>query len=223
MGSNAQPRSNGDAVTWIVEDGVNNNRAEFLPVTDVMRQVARAISTLDELYHFCTCDEQMPMQELASATSAGALLTQAIENAHTTQNVRRLACSAVREIHQRGFNEAQFLQFSFRDEPRGELFDGDEAWDELKELAKLQGERVDRSINSVFIFIEELQNAFARFSLGYSTRDGTEEPPRNTKKTDSVTVIPYTGRNTGVLVRPEFVVEPRVPSAKVTAQAGGAG
>ena len=214
MGTKAQPRLNGDAVTCSIEKGINDKSAEFLPVTDVMRQIARAITTLDELHHVCTFDDPVPMQELATATSAGALLTQAIEKTRTAQDVQKLARLAARAILQRGFSEPLFLQFCFRDEPHGEALNASEVWDELKDLAKLQGERIDGGFNKVSCFVGELQNAFTELSSDRSTYGEIEGFPRMSKESSRVTVIPYTGRNTGISVRPTFVIKPRVPVAK---------
>ena len=212
MGSTPQPRIRGDAVTWLVEEGVKSQRAEFLPLTDVMRQVARAIMTLDEVYQKRTSEEPVLMQELASATSAGALLTRAIE---TTHDIRQLAGFATQEIFQHGFDETQFLQLIFRDEPRSEALNVADTWDEIKELAELQGNRVGDTPNKVLIFMQELQAAFAEFSEVHGMGFHNAEYSRGSIiNSTSVTVITITGTNAGIPVPPEFIVKPSVPQAR---------
>jgi len=208
MGSKAQAPLNGDAVTTLVEEGVANNRAEFLPVTDVMRQVARAITTLDELHH--NFGKKIPIQELASATSAGALLTRAVENADSDEDVRRLAHLATKEIFRYGINERQFLQLCFREEPRNKTSNVAKTWGELEKLAEIQGRRIDKDSNRVLIFMQELHAAFIQFSATSGLASSPEEKSSEAlAEATHVTVIPITGRNSGitVAVRPAFAIE----------------
>jgi hypothetical protein len=214
LGTTPQPRAHGDAVTWLVEEGIASRQAEFLPTTGVIRQIARAIMALDEM-HQSVFDEPVLLPELASATSAGALLTRAIENTDTVRDVQKLARLATRELFRRGFDEMQFLQLVVCDEQQTGTLNVAETWDELKGLTKLQGERDGNTPNKVEAFMQELQNAFAEFSKSHGRGFYEAEKPRDVAiNFANVTVIPITGRNSGIAILPKFVVKHNLLAAK---------
>ena len=114
-------------------------------------------------------DEKFPLPELASATPQGALLSQAIEAAQGTKQIRELARRAAREILSRGFTQKDLLQVATRDEPKTDGFDESKAWDELEELAKLQGNRQGKRLNRTHAFVRELRQAFEESKMTSST------------------------------------------------------
>ena len=112
-------------------------------------------------------------------------------------------------------NSASPQQLIFRDEPRSEALNVADTWDEIKELAELQGNRVGDTPNKVLIFMQELQAAFAEFSEVHGMGFHNAEYSRGSIiNSTSVTVITITGTNAGIPVPPEFIVKPSVPQAR---------
>ena len=177
LGSAPKPSRDGDAVSGLIESAVTHGKATVLPTTDVTRQIGRAIAFLD-LRHagrgpvetslhqhnpqqtLFAESNHTPFLELASATTHGALLTDAIESQKDTGSIRQLAKRTAQQIVAHGFDETDFLQVCTRNDPRPPTLNTHDVWHELETLADLQGKRHDGGTNKTAVFVRELHASF---------------------------------------------------------------